>query len=108
MIGKIISKYNIKEKDRVLIIKNAKRSDMPTEKLIDQIIRGLIGDAMSSQEKIIKEQRKILRLKRNIGAMVFFLNEVENKSESAIAFNQQFYDDLFRNRINSVLSKIKL
>ena len=106
MLGKIITKYRvIKEKDMVALAEKAKHLGMPLGKFLDQIIRAEIGNAMNSQEKILKEQQRIPKIKKNIDTMVSFLNKGENESDSA--FNKQLYDNLFEDRINSILAKIK-
>ena len=106
MTGKIITKYRVtKEKDMVALIEKAKCLGIPLGKFLDQIIRAEIGNAMNSQEKILKEQQRIPKIKKNIDTMVSFLNKGESESESA--FNKQFYDNLFKDRIDSILIKIK-
>ncbi len=110
MSEKIIAKYRvIKEKDKDEIKKNiaenAKRCGVPFGKFLDQIIRGMIGDAMNSQEKILKEQQRIPKIKKAVDAMVSILNDGEKNSASLAT--KQFYDDLFTSRIDSVLAKLK-
>ena len=87
------------------LVENANFCGVPFGKFLDQIIRGMIGDAMNSEEKILREQQRIEKIRKGISVIVSIINDGENERISFTT--KQFYDDLLTHNINSVFNKIK-